>query len=978
MQITLLGEVGLVLDGEPVVFTSSKERYVLAVLAFMANKPVSVTTLIDAVWDVPAAPDKAHKSLQSYVSRIRGKFRADDIPAKIVFRTESYLLEIDPILVDYHRFLDLHAQARAEVDRGRFEMAAALFDDALRQWQHTPFTGLSTLWADRRRQAMNADRLTVRCDRIGNEMRLHRYELALKHIEELLEEDELNERLVRLKLDVLAAFGTYREITDYYRTVYRRTIEEFGVPPGIDLNEHYEHIINLTKTPKPRPAEPVDADGVVASAPLIAGQVTAARPPRQLPPDLRDFIGRAEQLCALDVLAPADTSLDDCIPIAVLHGPPGIGKTALATRWAHRAAHRFPDGQVFFNLHGHGPTRPADPAEVLGNLLVALGCPADHLPATSAERTAQLRTMTADRRLLIVLDNAADSEQVLPLLPSSASCMVIITCRSRLHRLVQQTGAHDVDVRPLPLGDAQSLLARLTPKRSDSTAQLDDALTLLGGFPLAVRIAASRLNEYHATPLHELVGSLRDRLADWSGGDGDSPSLNALFSWSYNQLPPDVQLAFRHIGVHSGPDFDTGAAAAASAFTYLDAQRTLEHLAATHLVEPTELHRYRAHDLLRAYAAGLLRQHDEYDDALDRLLDWYLHTANNADMTIAPHKDPLPLSAPAAAVHPLSFRSATSAIAWFASECANLVEAVHQAHDAGRHGLTWRLAAATRDQLGRHARYGDSKTVASLALASARIAGEQRGEAASLNDLALAHLHIGDITEAGALFSQALTLARTIKDHPTEATCLHNLAVYHRNAGEHDHALDLFHQALRARQSAADLYGLGFTHHSMALTYSATQRYDQAEHHHQLALTTWAPIDCEYGKAITLTALADLRLATGDPLRAIDSANTALMIHQPANDVLYIIKTQLTLANAYAAITRFTEASHYANNALELARKANNTALIADALHGLGHVYQASGEHDSARKAWSQALQHYKNINSPHESAVARLLDPAP
>lgn len=662
----------------------------------------------------------------------------------------------------------------------------------------------------------------------------------------------------------------------------------------------------------------------------------------------------------------------------MLHGPPGIGKTALATHWAHRAAHRFPDGQLFLNLHGHGPTRPADPGEVLGNLLITLGCPATHLPATAAERTAQLRTMTASSRLLIVLDNAASSEQVLPLLPSSATCMVIITCRGRLPRLVHHTSAHDIDVHPLPPHDAQSLLTRLTTRRSDDTAQLDDTLTLLGGFPLAVRIAASRLNEYHTTPLHELVESLRDRLADWNGGDGDSPSLNALFSWSYNQLPPDVQHAFRHIGVHSGPDFGTSAAAAASAFSYPDALRTLEHLAATHLIEPAELHRYRAHDLLRAYAAVLLRQHDEYDDALDRLLDWYLHTANNADRTLAPHKDPLPLSAPATAVHPLDFSSATAAIAWFAAESPNLVEAVHHAHSAGRHGHTWRLAAATRDQLGRHALYSDSKTIASLALTSARITHEHRGEAASLNDLALAHLHTGDTTQAGTLFSEALALARTINDLHTEATCLHNLAVYHRNIGQHDHALDLFRHALRARQSAQDAYGLGFTHHSMALTYSALQQYDKAEHHHRRALATWEPIDCEDGKAVTLTALADLRLATGEAYHAIDAANAALMIHQPSNNIPYIIRTQLTLSNAYTAITRFTEASHYANNALELARKANDTALVADALHRLGHVYQASGKQDSARQAWTEALQHYRNISSPHESTIAQLLAPRP
>lgn len=974
MQITLLGEVALVLGGDAVVFSSAKERHVLGVLAHSANKPVSITTMIEALWDDPA-PDKAHKNLQSYISRIRTKFKAEDLPAKIVFKTDAYVLEIDPLLVDYHRFRNLAAQARGEADRGRSDMAAELFDDSLRQWQHTPFTGLSTPWASRRRQTMNVEHLTVCRERIGNEMSLHRYELALQHTEELLEHHELDERLIRLKLDVLAACGMHREITDYYRTAYRRMVEELALPPSTALAEHYQQILIQTKSRDPRPAMPAGPSGTAGPPPPM-GQRASARPPRQLPPDVRDFVGRTELLCVLDALAPTDTSIADCMPIALLHGPPGVGKSALVTHWAHRAAHLFPDGQVFLNLHGYGPSRPADPAELLGSLLVALGCPTTHLPFTTAERTAQLRTTTAGHRLLVVLDNAANSEQVLPLLPSGANCMVVITSRGRLTGLVQHTGAHDVDVQPLSTRDVQDLLTRLTPRRTyNEDSHLADALALFSGFPLAVRIAASRLNQYASTPLPELVAALRDRLGDWSGGDGDSPSLNALFSWSYNQLPERVQVTFRHVGVHNGHSFGVDSLTAATAASVHDTRQALEHLAAAHLIEPVELHRYRAHDLLRTYAATVLRQADEYDTALDRLLDWYLHTANNADTFLAPHKDPLPLYAPAQGVHPLTFADDTTAIAWFDAEGENLIEAVHQAHNTGHHRHTWRLAAAIRDLLGRHALYSDSNTIATLALASAREAREPRGEAASLNDVALAHLHAGDTTNAGTLFADALALSRRIGDLHTEATCLHNLAVYHRDIGEYDRALDLFNEVLRVRQSAVDTYGLGFTYHSMALTYVAAQRYDQAERHHLLALATWGPINCEHGKGITLTALAGLRLATNDPLRAIDAANTALMIHQPANDVPYTIKTQLTLARAYTAIGRFTEAHRYASQALELAHKANNTALIADALHGLGNVHHASGDIGSARTAWQHALAHYRTINSVHASTIAALLN---
>lgn len=970
MQITLLGDVALVLGGEPVAFSSAKERHLLGVLGLMVNKPVTVATLIEALWDEPA-PDKARKHLQSYVSRLRTKFKSEDLPAKIAFKTDSYVLEIDPLLVDYHRFLNLAAQARGEADRGRTDMAAELYEDALRLWKHTPFTGLGTPWADRRRQTMNAEHLTVCRERIGNEMHLHRYELALKHVEELLEHNEFDERLIRLKLDVLAACGLHREITDYYLSVYRRMHEELGIPPSTSLAEHHQQILNRTKTREPRPAKSPSAPG----SPSPAARQPVISPPRQLPPDVRDFVGRTEQLCELDTLVPVDTSLNDYMPIALLHGPPGVGKTALVTHWAHRAKHLFPDGQVFLNLNGYGSIQPTAPADLLGSLLVALGCPSTHLPSGTAERTAQLRTATADRRLLVLLDNAGSSEQVLPLLPSSSGCMVIVTSRARLTGLVQHMGAHDIDVQPLPDADAQILLTRLTPRRvyNDDT-QLADALALFSGFPLAVRIAASRLNQHHATPLDELITALRDRIGDWAGGDGDSPSLYALFSWTYKQLPNHVQAVFRSVGVHSGSNFGGGSVAAATALSNNDVHQALEHLAATHLVEPIDLHRYRAHDLLRTYAATLLRQSGEYDAVLNRYLDWYLHTANNADTVLAPSKDPLPLHMLAPEVRPLTFAGHDAATAWFVAEVNNLIEAVHLAHSEGWHRHAWRLASAIRDLLGRHALYRDSRTIAELALTSAREAREPRGEAASLNDVALAHLHAGDTTEASKLFADALTIARGIGDLHTEATCLHNLAVCHRKIGEHDRALDLLREVLQVRESAVDVYSLGFAYHAMALTYRAAQEYDEAERHHHLAIDTWQPINCEHGKAITLTALADLHLATNEPLRAIDVANSALMIHQPANDIPYIIQTQLILARAHVIIRRLNEARLYATHAVELAQKTNNAMFAADALYELGNVHHESGDTEAARASWAQALVHYQAMNSPRASDITALL----
>jgi DNA-binding SARP family transcriptional activator len=605
----LLGPVECTVKGHRVDLGSAKQRTVLAALLADAGRLVPWSTLIDRVWDQAPSTD-ARGVLYTYVNRIRRVLElahpAGDRSVALVRRTGGYALSLDPDQVDLHRFRRLVTAAydRRRPDPERSE----LLEEALALWDGTALADLPGAWAARMRDTWNRQRLDAAVQWARAELRLGRPERVIGPVEELSAEYPFAEPLAGTLIRALAAAGRDAEALDHYARTRAHLIDKLGTEPGPELREVHRSILRGTR-----------------------GQAPAARhpAPAQLPAEVPAFVGREAELAELARLsAPAGRS-----SLVMVSGTAGVGKSALAIRWAHQARESFPDGQLYVNLRGYDPQQPVPAVEALAGFLAALGVPARDLPLDLDERAARYRTQISGRRTLILLDNASSAEHVRPLLPGTPSCVVVVTSRDSLAGLVALHGAHRLDLDLLPTADAVALLRTLVGARVQDEPE---AATVLAGqcarLPLALRVAAELATARPASPLAELVSELADqrrRLDLLDAGGDPRGAVRAVFSWSYRRLPADAARAFRLLGLHPGPDLDPHAAAALTGERLDATRRLLGVLVHAHLIEPVRAGRYGMHDLLRAYATDLAHAEDserERSEALSGLACHYRET----------------------------------------------------------------------------------------------------------------------------------------------------------------------------------------------------------------------------------------------------------------------------------------------------------------------------------------------------------------
>ncbi|MFC4588698.1 AfsR/SARP family transcriptional regulator [Sphaerisporangium corydalis] len=613
----LLGPVEWTVRGHAADLGSAKQRTVLAALLVDAGRLVPWPTLIDRVWDQAPATD-ARGVLYTYVNRIRRILEqartSGDLTRRTVAltrRTGGYALEMEPDLVDLHRFraLVMTAYDQRLPDDERSE----LLREALALWDGPALADLPGTWAARMRETWSRQRLDAAVQWGRAELRLGRPEEVIGPAGELAAGYPFAEPLAGVLIRALAAAGRHAEALDTYAGVRAHLVDKLGAEPGPELREIHQAILRGSPsagTRRPREAR-------------------AARPvPAQLPAEVPAFVGRESELAALTALSrPARPPV---MGVVVVSGTAGVGKSALVVRWAHRARADFPDGQLYVNLRGYDPRRPVPAADALAGLLAALGVPAPDAPADTDERSARYRTEISGRRMLVVLDNASSVEHVRPLLPGTPSCVVVVTSRDSLAGLVALHGARRLDLDLLPAPDASALLRALVGGRVEQEPGAAAALARqCARLPLALRIAAELASARPASPLSELVAELADqrrRLDLLDAGGDPRAAVRAVFSWSYRRLPADAARAFRLLGLHPGPDLDPGAAAALIGVPPDDARRLLGLLAHAHLIGPARAAGHGMHDLLRAYATDLAHTEDSEADrqaARRRLADHY-------------------------------------------------------------------------------------------------------------------------------------------------------------------------------------------------------------------------------------------------------------------------------------------------------------------------------------------------------------------
>jgi tetratricopeptide (TPR) repeat protein len=685
--------------------------------------------------------------------------------------------------------------------------------------------------------------------------------------------------------------------------------------------------------------------------------------PAQLPPDAYGFTGRAGELAALGALLAGAPEQPTAVVISAVSGTAGVGKTALAVHWAHRVADRFPDGQLYLDLRGYGPDEPVPPADALAGLLRSLGVPDEQIPADLSERATRYRSETAGRRLLVLLDNARSSEQVRPLLPGSATCLVVVTSRDSLPGLVAKDGARRLDLDVLPIADAVALLCELIGERAE--ADLDSVHRLAhqcARLPLALRVAAERTVVRPEAPLRDLVDELAGRRRlDVLDGDGDPrAAVRTVFSWSYRQLPADAARVFRLLGLHPGTEADAGAVAALAGTGLEPVRRQLDLLARAHLVRRTAPGRYGMHDLLRAYAAELAAAHDPDADgraALTRLLDHYLAGAVVAARILFPaHQHMLP-AAPAPVVADAMPADQAEAQRWLDRERGNLIAATAYAAARGWPDHAVAIPAAVRRYLTTAGRYVDALTLHTHALVAGRESGDLAGMATAFLHLGIAHEGLGRFEPAVELHRQGLAVAEQIGDRLLEGHARNNIGAAQQRRGRYAEAAEQYERALACYRETGQRINEADTLANLGVLYQWQGRYHEAYAQHERLLALYQQVGSRDGEADSLTNLGTAALWLGRTETAAEHTRRALAIYREIPDRAGEALALDNLGMIFQRQGDFRQARRHHGEALRVSIEIGNVGTQAEVVDNLGSLALCEGRPERARGHYRKALR---------------------
>ncbi|WP_433325123.1 BTAD domain-containing putative transcriptional regulator [Spirillospora sp. CA-294931] len=844
VRIEVLGPLTVRRGATALEIGPPRRRGLLGLLAVQAGRPVGTDEIVDVLWD--GRPPATHASqLHSHIARLRRLLRDGPGPAPVIERAAAgYVLRADDAQLDLAEF-DTRVESGPRVEE---------LEAALRLWRGPVLEGMpgplrahpAVVAAGRRRVAA-----AVAYADLALDLCLHSRAVTL--LQPVSDLEPLHEGLQARLMLALAGAGRQAAALRLYETLRRRLVDELGVEPGDAVRDAHVRVLR----------QEVAAEG--PSGPV----------PAQLPRDIAGFCGRGAALAELDAAASA-------VEAVVITGAPGIGKSALAVRWAHGARERFPDGQLFADLRGHSPRPPASAAETLSGFLAALGVSAARIPSGEEAAATLFRTLLAERRMLVILDDAAEAGQVRALLPGGRGCLVVVTSRDRLAGLVAREGARRVALEPPPPDDARDLLAHVAG--ADRVAAEPEAAARLvarcGRLPLALRIAGERAASPHV-PLAGLADEIddeHDRL-DLLSADGDAcTAVRTVFAWSYRALPGPAALMFRRLGLNPGSDLSLPAAAALAGTTVGRVRGPLATLTSRHLVEEHRPGRYRLHELLRLYARERAVAEDPAGDrasAVRRLLAWYHGAVDAAQRVMVPHGAQIPVEAGDVGPRPV-FVEPGQALRWCESERANLVAGALAAAESDDDALAWKLPLSLWGLFYLKGHHADWIATHRAALAAARRRGDTEGEAWVLTSLAFAFRAASRPSDARVLMSEAIALWRRRGHCYGEAVALSGLSDLEREAGDDAAALEHGERALARFTEAGSLWGEGIALTSTGLAHRRLGRPSVALDRYRRALAAFYEVGDRFGAGETLAALGEIQVELGRTDRGLRLYERAL------------------------------------------------------------------------------------------------------
>ncbi|MFI1884455.1 AfsR/SARP family transcriptional regulator [Streptomyces jumonjinensis] len=912
MRFEVLGQLRAWREGTELYPGRPQERALLALLLVRAGQPVALSELVAGLWGTQP-PHSAVNVIRRHVGSLR-RLLEPGLPARaagrwLVRASGGYQLITDADSLDLLAFRQLCEEARQAVSEDAPARAVDLFTEALGLWRGPVAAGLAPeARALLPLDALDREHLLAVREAADAAVAAGRPGAVLAELRKAAADHPLDEPVqARLTL-ALVATGRRAEALSTYEAVRERLGTELGIDPGPELLDVHRALL-LDVPPDTAPSRP---------------RTQTLPTPAQLPHDLPMFTGRRTELDRALALLVDGTGTTGTATIAAISGMAGVGKSTFAVHLAHRMADRFPDGQLYVNLRGFDPSGAIlQSVEAVRGLLDALGVPPEHIPRCPDAQAALYRSVLAGRRILVVLDNARDTEHVRPLLPGAPGCLTLVTSRNELPGLVAAHGAHMLTLCPFDGEEARELLAlRLGADRVTAEPRaVSEIIRRCAGLPLALTCLAARAAARPHFPLSAVATELREAHGslDAFTVPDVSVDVSSVFSWSSGALCADSAHVFRLLALHPGPDFTAPAAAVLAGVPVRRSRLLLAELVGAHLVTEHAPGRYAFHDLLRVHATELLRtRHSaaEREEVADRLYRYYAATAHAARDVLAPAADPVP--GPPCATAAGSVSDDRGALAWLTAEYPVLLGVVAAAAESGQDrlacGLVWSLEpffdrrghwhdglAAHRTALDLARRLDDPRTTAralrGLARAEARVGlhDQSRPRLAAALDLAVelnddigrAHTHRslgwesdqqGDI--AGALRHNrlALDLFTAAGHRPGQASVLNSVGWYHARLGEYREALRHCYQALTTLQELGDRYGEAATWDSIAYAHHHLGRHPQALAGYWHALHLYRELGVPYLEAETLNRMGDTHLATGGIEAARDSWGEALTL----------------------------------------------------------------------------------------------------
>lgn len=934
VRFRILGPVEAWVEGRALPLGGARARTVLAVLLLSADRVVSTDRLIDDVWG-DDAPPTVRGLVHSYMSRLRAQLRSASAAEVVATRPGGYALCLERGQLDLHVFEDLVEASELDFSEGRGEAAADRLREALALWRGPALAGIDAdAPAHTAAARLEERRIAVLERRIEMDLHLGRHGPVLAELSELVALNPLRERLVGLLMLALYRSGRQADSLRVYAAARERLLRELGVEPEPGLRDLERQIRSGAQEP-PAAVGPAGA----------AAPVPPSRAPCLLPPDIGDFTGRAGELSVATGALVGEGR--DGVPVVALSGSPGVGKTTLAVHLAHLLRDRFPGGQLFVDLGGIEGLR-LEPAQVHAAFLRALGVDNAAIPHDGMERAALYRGLLTGRRVLIVLDNAADESQVRPLLPGSPGCAVIVSSRATLGGL-EAVEAMRLDVLEPAAG--LELLARVTGRvRVMAEPPAARAIVdLCGGLPLAVRIAGARLRIKPHWRLDRLVARLRDerrRLDELRIGDLE---VRASLALSYRGLDDTARRAFRCLSLLRAPDFPVWQAAALVDLDLTAAEGLLERLVDAQLLQAAgedgagQL-RYRLHSLVRAFAMERALEHDpprERVAAVERVLAAQLAlgrlaraAASPGDASLSPRG-----SSPQMDVDPsLAALASREPVILLEAEREDLRAAVEMACAVDLHELAWELACSLPTFLALRGYWQDWRATKLLALEASRRAGNRAGVAHLVYALGMSALAVGDVPGARQRFEECMGRYRELNDALGERRTLLSLGLIASISGQHDVAARRYRTCLRLFREADE----------------------------------W------YGAALALHGLADVQRRRGQLAEAAGNLERCLQVFRTVGEPYWEASVLRVLGDVARRCGRLGEAVGRLERCLEIATGLHDSPLEAHVLYRLSEIHQDRGHIDAAIDCLERCIavasaQHFRD----HEAKARRRLQAA-